>query len=87
MRACKRAMGEGQAPAPHILPISQLPDYRWRRQAAPSSRFSLVAEHLACNQKVASSILAAGSLFTAWHVSIDDPHGDKLDGGVKLLGP
>ena len=51
------------------------------------SPLSLVAEHLACNQKVASSILAAGSLFTAWHVSIDDTHGDKLDGGVKMPGP
>ena len=59
MRACKRAMGEGQAPAPHILPISQLPDYRWRRQAAPSSRFSFVAEHLACNEKVAGWQLAS----------------------------
>ena len=70
MCACKRAMGEGQAPAPHILPISQLPDYRWRRQAAPSSRFSLVAEHLACNQKVAGSIPAAGwqvASIVVWH--------------------
>ena len=34
---------------------------QWRAAKCNASPFSLVAEHLACNQKVASSILAAGS--------------------------